>query len=204
MGNHEHYGSRIDKTPILLKSVLPKNITLLNNEIEEYNGVLFLGGTLWTNCNNNDPVTLWHLKSGMSDYRYIKIFHEQKNIYCKLFPEYTVGMHQKTLSYFREMLAIKKDMPTVVITHHAPTPLSIDEDYKNDHLMNGGFMSDLSEFILDHEQINFWIHGHVHRRHDYMMGNTRVVCNPRGYLGYDSAYTGFDSNFYIEVPKCNV
>lgn len=199
MGNHEHYGSRIDKTPELLNAVLPKNVKLLNNDFEEYSGVLFLGGTLWTDCNNNDPITLWHLKQSMSDYRYIKIVHEDKHFYSKLYPEYTVRMHKKTLDYFCNILKMKENMPTVIITHHAPTSMSLDENYKNDFHMNGGFVSNLSNFILDHEQIKYWIHGHVHNKKDYMVGNTRVVCNPRGYVGYDSEYTNFDANFTIEI-----
>jgi predicted NBD/HSP70 family sugar kinase len=29
--------------------------------------------------------------------------------------------------------------------------------------------------------IKCWVHGHTHSTHDYMIGNTRVLCNPRGY-----------------------
>ena len=52
--------------------------------------------------------------------------------------------------------------------------------------MNGGYSSDLSEFILDHPQIRLWTHGHTHDEFDYMVGTTRVVCNPRGYEGYEA------------------
>ena len=52
--------------------------------------------------------------------------------------------------------------------------------------MNGGYHSDLSEFILDNPQIKLWTHGHTHEDFDYMIGSTRVVCNPRGYINYES------------------
>ena len=52
--------------------------------------------------------------------------------------------------------------------------------------MNGGYASDLSDFILDHPQIKLWTHGHMHQCFDYMIGSTRVVCNPRGYEGYET------------------
>ena len=31
-----------------------------------------------------------------------------------------------------------------------------------------------------------WTHGHTHEDFDYMIGGCRVVCNPRGYSGYES------------------
>jgi hypothetical protein len=30
--------------------------------------------------------------------------------------------------------------------------------------------------------VSLWIHGHTHTAFDYTVGNTRVVCNPRGYV----------------------
>jgi hypothetical protein len=51
--------------------------------------------------------------------------------------------------------------------------------------MNGAYSSSLDEFILDHPQIKLWTHGHTHEDFDYMIGSTRVVCNPRGYVNYE-------------------
>ena len=36
------------------------------------------------------------------------------------------------------------------------------------------------------------IHGHTHNSFDYSVKGTRVVCNPRGYVGYQLV-DGFDS-----------
>ena len=66
--------------------------------------------------------------------------------------------------------------------------------------MNGGYHSDLSEFILDHPQIKLWTHGHTHHPFDYVIGETRIVCNPRGYEnGSYSEDTGWDPEKVIEV-----
>jgi hypothetical protein len=65
--------------------------------------------------------------------------------------------------------------------------------------MNGGYSSDLSEFILDHPQIKMWTHGHTHDTFDYMIGSTRVVCNPRGYIKYEQRADEFDPNIIFEV-----
>ena len=64
--------------------------------------------------------------------------------------------------------------------------------------MNGGYHSDLSEFILDHPEIVLWTHGHTHEPMDYMIGTTRVVCNPRGYAGSEKSADNFKLK-YIDL-----
>lgn len=43
-------------------------------------------------------------------------------------------------------------------------------------------------------------HGHVHDYFDYALGNTRVLCNPRGYVGIDDG-NGFDPGLVVEVSN---
>ena len=200
MGNHEHYRGRFDRTYQDLKQILPSNVRLLECEQEEYNGVIFLGGTLWTDCNRNDPITIHTLKFGMNDYRVIKNCYKtsEGDVYHKLTPEATVASHRKTLEYFQNILSTSSDRPAVMITHHAPHSMSIDPRFKNEHYMNGGYASNLSEFILDNQNIKLWIHGHCHNRSDYTIGETRVVTNPRGYLGHEDT-TSFDPSLFIQL-----
>jgi hypothetical protein len=40
------------------------------------------------------------------------------------------------------------------------------------------------------------VHGHVHRRADYRVGRTRVVCNARGHV---EERTDFVTNLVVEV-----
>ena len=198
MGNHDHYGGRFDKTYGLLKSVLPKNVSLLENEVEEYKGVLFLGATLWTDLNKGDPVTRYMIKGFMNDYKVIQNFYPAKNLYHKLTPEDTATAHFKTKQYFKTILELNKDKPIVVITHMAPSFASVNEKYLHDSVINGGYASELSELILDQPAIKFWVHGHMHDPVDYMIGDTRVLCNPRGYIPWEAG-NGFDPNFTFEV-----
>ena len=67
----------------------------------------------------------------------------------------------------------------------APSKLSTKPQYQKDVLVNGAYSSDLSEFIQDRPQIKLWTHGHTHDVFDYMVGATRIVCNPRGYHGHE-------------------
>jgi Icc-related predicted phosphoesterase len=196
MGNHEHYHGRFDKTYQELKSRLPANITLLEKEVVEYNGVMFLGATMWTNCNNLDSLTMFHLKSMMNDYRVIQNYYPGKNVYHKLTPEHTAGEHIKTIQWFRNMLAEHRDKPFVVVTHHAPSFKSVPPHYAHDTLMNGGYASDLSEDILDNENIKYWIHGHMHDPVDYNIGSTQIISNPKGYVGWDGDRE-FDADRHI-------
>jgi Icc-related predicted phosphoesterase len=194
MGNHEHYHGKFHKTLEVLRGIVPENVTILEKEALEFEGVVFMGATLWTNCNNGDSLTTYTLKAGMNDYRVIQNFYEDKNLYFKLTPEYTFRDHIKAMNFFREEIVKHTDKPVVVITHHAPSFMSISEQYRTpgDHHMNGGYASDLSEFILDHPQIKTWVHGHVHSTHDYVIGETRVVANPRGYLGHEHIADHFE------------
>lgn len=198
MGNHEHYHGKFWKTADQLRSMLPSNVTLLDDQYEEYKGVIFVGSTLWTDMNRENPITLHMIKDYMNDYRVITYFDQIKNIYRKLNPTDTVRQHKQS-KYFIESTAQKyPDRPVVVITHMAPTFMSVNEKYKHEKDSNGAYCSDLSEFILDNPNIKVWVHGHVHDPVDYMVGDTRVLCNPRGYFPYE-AENGFDIHFTFEV-----
>jgi Icc-related predicted phosphoesterase len=199
MGNHEHYHGKFHKTKQLLLSLMPSNVTILEKECFDYEGIMFLGGTLWTDMNKNDPITIFTMKDFMYDYKIVQNFYESKNLYYKLTPDYTIAEHRKTLEYFKTMLAIKRHMPVVVITHMAPSFASVNERYRYETTTNGGYASELSEFILDNDNIKVWIHGHMHDSVDYMIGNTRILSNPKGYhLGENSQ--GFDPALSFTIP----
>lgn len=69
--------------------------------------------------------------------------------------------------------------PTVVITHHAPTPRSIAARFVGNFL-TPCFASDL-EPLIERYQPSVWSHGHMHDAVDICIGRTRVLCNPQGY-----------------------
>ena len=51
--------------------------------------------------------------------------------------------------------------------------------------MNGGYSSELDDFIQDRPQIKLWTHGHTHEDFDYQIAGCRILCNPRGYINYE-------------------
>jgi predicted phosphodiesterase len=194
-GNHEFYHGKWVKGIQILReeSALYGNIHFLERDQISIKDVTFVGGTLWTDMNKVDPLTLHATRDMMNDFSAIR---DDSFGFNKLKPEATVQRHNETLQYFGQVLAEQHDRKFVIVGHHAPTPMSISPKFKSAFLMNGAFASDLSEFILDRPQIKAWVHGHMHNRSDYCVGDTRVICNPRGYPG---EYGGFDVNFTFEV-----
>jgi predicted phosphodiesterase len=183
-GNHEFYHGRWKASLDHLREecAVFQNVYFLENDIKTIGEHTFIGSTLWTDCNNGDPLTLHALADMMNDYRIIR---NDEHGYSKLRPANTLSRHRNSLGYIKNIVAGMHDEKFVVVGHHAPTKQSTHPKYKDNYLMNGGYSSDLSEFIMDHPQIKLWTHGHTHDPFDYMVGETRVVCNPRGYGGHD-------------------
>ena len=144
--------------------------------------------------NKFDPLTLHAIRDMMNDYR--ATVNDQAG-YRRLKPADTYERHKQTVDYFKLILDQNKDKKCVVVGHHTPSHQSCHEMYKGDYIMNGGYHSELSEMILDRPQIKLWTHGHTHHCFDYMIGETRVVCNPRGYANHED--TGWDPNMIVEV-----
>jgi len=99
--------------------------------------------------------------------------------------EDAVDDHKAMIEFIRLMIEGKFDQKFVVVGHHAPSKQSTKPQYQDDVLMNGGYSSDLTSFIIDHPQIKVWTHGHTHDEFEYKVGETTVVCNPRGYVNYE-------------------
>jgi predicted phosphodiesterase len=179
-GNHEYYHGKWPSALNILRAECAHfpNIYFLENEVKVIEDITFIGCTLWTNMGRGNPHSMYHATTCMNDYHVIR---NENAGYTRLRPAHTMAAHRTSLEYIKTVVAEKHDQKFVVVGHHAPTPLSVHEMYKHDVLMNDNFYSDLSEFIMDRPQIKVWIHGHTHHPFDYKMGETRIVCNPRGY-----------------------
>ena len=209
-GNHEHYDGDFARTIPTLRSNLGdlRNLYILNNQFVIINGVGFVGGTLWTDMNKEDPITLQFIRGYMNDFRIIdnsnnKVNYKDVNGKFRqrdaLFtPEDTVEEHKLMLNIIGTMMQSYPHLPFVVVGHHAPSKLSVKPRYKDDHIVNGAYSSDLSEFILNNPRIKLWTHGHTHDAFDYKIGSTRIVCNPRGYHGYEECADNFKLKF-VEI-----
>jgi DNA repair exonuclease SbcCD nuclease subunit len=193
-GNHEFYHGRWSESITHLREECARypNVHFLERDIKVINEVSFIGATLWTDCNKGDPLTMHALTDMMNDFRVIR---NDEHGYTKLRPAHIMYRHQQTLEYLKVVLHGMKDKKVVFVGHHGPSSMSTHPRYVNETLMNGGYRSELSEMILDNPQIVLWTHGHMHDPFDYMIGTTRVVCNPRGYKGADPQADVFELKF---------
>jgi len=183
LGNHEHYHGNFSssKTKLEQRFGYLTNLHVLERDVVKINDVTFVGGTLWTDMNNGDALTMYHMTTMMNDFRVI--WNEGKG--RKFRPQDAFEEHHLMKQYISTVVEGRPTEKFVVCGHHAPSHLSIHPRYGDDQIMNGGYYSDMSEFILDRPQVKLWTHGHTHHPFDYMIGSTRIVCNPRGYIGHE-------------------
>jgi predicted phosphodiesterase len=224
MGNHEYYHGDFGTSLGDLRGHLGylHNLHILEKESVEIGDYMFFGGSLWTDMNKGDPNTLYTIKGYMNDYRIIRDSSEVVNYktpvygtkedgstdydnilrtefhtrHAKFTPEKSIVEHKETLRVLGESIASRPAEKWIVVGHHAPSKLSTKPQYENDYIVNGAYSSDLSEFILNHPQIKLWTHGHTHHDFDYMVGDTRVVANPRGYIGYEHQADIFELKYF--------
>ena len=66
---------------------------------------------------------------------------------------------------------------------------------------NASFVSNLDDFIISNKNLILAISGHTHASSDFMLGNTRVVCNPYGYRSsvYGECNLNFNPNLIIDT-----
>ena len=199
MGNHEFYNGKFYAGIEYMRDECAKypNVYMLEQDTKIIDDVVFVGGTLWTNMNKRDPLTMHAIEGMMNDFRIIR--NDARNYACMSALDVAIR-HDKTLAYIEHIVHVHKNKKCVVVGHHSPSFQSMHPMYANDQLMNGGYHSDLSEFILNHPQIKLWTHGHTHHPFDYVIGETRIVCNPRGYEndGY-SEQTGWNPDILLEI-----
>jgi Icc-related predicted phosphoesterase len=97
-----------------------------------------------------------------------------------------IPAHHRRAYEDREHLYKLVDDRSIVITHYLPHSKSIHRDYALCN--NRGFLSNYSDLIEERSPV-MWLHGHTHKACDYVVGNTRVVCNPHGYPGETTGFS---------------
>jgi len=187
-GNHEFYGGRMH---VILRRMWracrANGIELLHNRAVVINGVRFFGSTLWTDYKFARAAlqeqSMKVARGWMGDHSYIHVL-EGSTGQTRLFePQDALAAHTKALRLMYARLSEPFDGPSVVISHHGPSPKSVHPRYAG-HLANPAFVSNLEHVMADLKPV-LWLHGHVHDSFDYEVWGkdwkTRVVANARGY-----------------------
>jgi len=191
MGNHDFYGVTVDGSLAGAKALAAsRNVTLLEREQVIIAGIRFLAGTLWTDfrlfagddiCKvKADAAHVVGERHGMRHNDFWKI-RVASDGYRRFRPLDAARLHASTVKWLSAELSVPFDGPTVVVTHHAPSILSIPLDMRQDRFAVA-YASNL-EWLIEKYQPEIWVHGHIHPSvPDYSIGKTRIVSNPRGYV----------------------
>lgn len=231
MGNHEHYHGDFAKSADIIREQLGfiPNLHFLDKEVKVIDDVTFIGGTLWTDFNNEDEVTMMQIRRMMNDFQCVKNSAEQIGYWSEHYdydekgnvkrdglgspivkerirhyrdsqfiPETALEDHKAMLEVIKKTVEADSNGKFVVVGHHSPSRQSTHPRYMADELVNGGYSSRLDFMIEDMPQIKLWTHGHTHEPFDYNIGLTRIVCNPRGYIGHERRADEFELKF-VEV-----
>lgn len=199
-GNHEAYSQRY---PELLSTLAERSrgtaVHFLQERAIVIGGVRFLGACMWTDFGlfpQRVDDSIHAAAERVTDYRRI---YRGNGL---LQPEDTLAYNRRSSDWLGAQLDKEFDGKTVVVTHHAPSRLSIPNRY-HEHPLAPAYASDLTALAA---KVELWIHGHVHASSDYTIGPCRVICNPRGYFGPSrtsraSRYQNekFDPRLVIEI-----
>lgn len=196
-GNHCYYGHNMDAHKPVLKS-----LGYLHNEIKVVGDVHFICGTMWTDFRLDGISEEWFAKAsaaqGITDFC-DKKHGIRKNCDKDEYStrQFTVHDAQEEFFDFEKFLqwALKETegKKRVVVTHFMPHRQSLDPKYARSTI-NAYFCSDMERYM---GWPGVWCAGHTHSNCDFMVGETRVLINPKGY-GKENKH-GFNPDLIFEI-----
>lgn len=194
LGNHEYWKHAHPKLiHDLQERTKNTNVHVLEKDFVTINGVNFFGATMWTDYNLYDDkqaaiLVCWQM---LNDYKRIRTSPN----FGKFSPSDSVRIHNETIIWLTNELKNRKNEKNIVITHHAPNARSLQSENTKD-ILNAAYASHLDAFIQEFTPA-LWVHGHVHKSNDYMIGSTRVISNAKGNPYSRNSY--FKDIFIIEI-----
>ena len=161
-GNHDYYGTTFQEGDARFRDLENQieNFHFLEKDVLTLDGVKIAGCSLWF---KQDPMNETYEKL-MSDFALIQ--------------EFKPGVYERNVESQEFLKQLPADID-IVVTHHLVSPRSVHAQYQNDPA-NRYFLCDVSDTILDLRP-KFSIHGHTHFPCDYQIGETQVICHPKGY-----------------------
>lgn len=164
----------------------------------KYNGLNFIGGCLYSDLKlygeDNFNLVKQTVSRSINDFRRCYVVTNSEGV-----KPFTIDDHIRFFDLgvkeLRKQVNKSCFGTTVLVTHFAPLPYSVADEYKGDPV-SAYFVSDLRWFLKKHSKIRLWCHGHTHAKFDYIYRyknnsgewkETRVVCNPFGYYNENNA-----------------
>lgn len=214
-GNHEAYGTDIDRTVEKAKqAAVGSQLFVLERSTIRLNDVTFAGATTWTDfALFGDPNRAMRVAGErMNDFRRIRTGRYQ----LRFRPHHALARHLQARAFLETEMRKPRNGPLVVVTHHAPVPgraLRLgdpprDAAFPAAEILEAAYRSDLRSLMwpsatargeTEFHPPDLWLFGHTHESEDTVIGGTRVVSNAKGY-GYPSWDNArFDSKLTIDV-----
>lgn len=144
-----------------------------------------VGATLWTDCNNDKPGSLEHVRNYMKpDFKLIEEFN--------LYPYNWIYLHKNQRDYLvnniKEIRTEDPDAKILMVTHHAPHAAC-----DPDHSFNAGFCCTDMDPLIDPELVHTWAFGHTHVPVDFELNGVRMINNGRGYKGMEAIASDYET-----------
>jgi predicted phosphodiesterase len=183
-GNHEFFQKEIHpfETERRLKSLereFPNLHVLISESWQVPEGPRIVGATMWYRAT---PEMSWR-HGTWADFRFV----------------------QDIIAYTNERFAVDNDLlinvkeGDVVVTHMLPSWKCVDPRFEGAKT-NELFVRNVEPIIRDNKP-SVWIHGHTHSPVDTWVGETHILCNPRGTIrAAGPENPGFDQNRSFEWP----
>lgn len=199
LGNHEYWGGHLRNTLAKMKKLAAgTNVHVLEKEVMVIGGVRFVVATGWSDFRStgNQPLAMMDAGFNMKDHR--KIRHGAR--YERFSPFDAQNLASLSRRWIEETLAQPFDGPTILVTHHPLSILSLRKrDEKTPHL-DAAYANSWEHLLLNAQDagvdLRYAFHGHTHQAVDYEIGATRVIANP---VGHASENTGYNPWFEIEI-----
>jgi len=174
LGNHEYYHNDVEEVTHFWEKAMDwgHNLSVLNPGTVDFGDIRIVGATLWTDTLS--PL----VQRCMNDYHII--YTEGRTLTVKDTREF----HWRDLNFSRAEVEEPYAGKTIVVTHHAPIKECVAPKWENS-LLNPGFHAHCNKLIEEND-IDLWIHGHMHDTIHFTYEDTEIYCNPRGYAGPDS------------------
>ena len=206
-GNHDFYGSDRETVVRATKHAVAQNqgVHWLDCDILEVCGRRILGAPLWY-AKRRPPAGSVSSPEEWAE-GFMRYYHpEAKRIVMERWPDFdcidnlsswVYDEHARSVNFFLDNLR----EGDIAVSHMLPSRVSSPQRFEN-ALSQCFFLTDMTP-IIEERKAALWLHGHTHDSVDTLVGATRIVCNPYGYIPRH-LNPGFIENLIIEVPPLTI
>lgn len=182
LGNHDYWRRDFTSHASSIKEELKRegydNVHLLDCDSVVIEGYRFIGATLWTDFNKGDTLLMNQARTLLNDYKFMR----KNNYERRVLSADILGQHRKAAKFIFDFAENEEQM--IVLSHHAPSFKSVDYNRYGMGPINNLYATEFGNEIA-YSNFLIWHHGHIHKSQWYQIYETWIVCNPRGYFGYE-------------------